>query len=594
VIVQDYLQEELEQINQKARREKRSWMLVKATGSTVWWGPLFTPDGTGCWSCLAQRLRRNRWSKALSRMAGTAIVRNGRSDLALGGLPEAGFKLAALSLFQWVTNPDYHDLEDRVYSLNGQSLVLSHHRFSRLEHCPVCGNTEKKVPGNPGLPAGELQAEVDGRSCSTEQTFERLRHHISPVTGICGSLEPLFESDSIPIYVYEAGRPFGLRGKPAWFPGSSSIFWATGRGASRLEARTGALCESIERHAGTFRGCEPTVVSTFRELGPAAVDPNSIMNFSARQYSERELSREIPNTWIPEPLDEGCAIEWTPVWSLTEGTVKYVPTALCYYGYEGAGTRFCKADSNGCAAGNTAEEAIAHGLLELVERDAAAIWWYNQISRAGVDLDSLDDPWISRVDGYHDGLGRELEVLEITSDLQIPTFVSISRARSGSLSDLILGFGSSLSPLSAIKRSILEMHQLLPLILAGGSTQRETGLTESMQANDSWLRPSDRRSLKSAADLGIPSRRIPATSGRRGGPDLEVCLDLARKQGLEVLVLDHTSREVDLAVVRVFVPTLRPWWARFGPGRLYDVPVKMKWRSGPCAEENLNKANLIF
>ena len=47
------------------------------------------------------------------------------------------------------------------------------------------------------------------------------------------------------------------------------------------------------------------------------------------------------------------------------------------------------ADSNGCAAGNTLEEAIVQGFLELVERDAYAIWWYNRLQRAEVDLEPV-------------------------------------------------------------------------------------------------------------------------------------------------------------------------------------------------------------
>jgi len=45
--------------------------------------------------------------------------------------------------------------------------------------------------------------------------------------------------------------------------------------------------------------------------------------------------------------------------------------------------------SNGCAAGNTREEAILQGFLELVERDAAAIWWYGEIRRPAIDLGGL-------------------------------------------------------------------------------------------------------------------------------------------------------------------------------------------------------------
>ena len=69
-----------------------------------------------------------------------------------------------------------------------------------------------------------------------------------------------------------------------------------------------------------------------------------------------------------------------------------MPTALCYYSYPlPEDQHFCQADSNGSAAGNCLEEAILQGFMELVERDAVALWWYNRVQRPGVDLDSFNE-----------------------------------------------------------------------------------------------------------------------------------------------------------------------------------------------------------
>jgi ribosomal protein S12 methylthiotransferase accessory factor len=40
-------------------------------------------------------------------------------------------------------------------------------------------------------------------------------------------------------------------------------------------------------------------------------------------------------------------------------------------------------------------------------------------------------------------------------------------------------------------------------------------------------------------------------------------------------------------VVRVIVPGLRHFYRRFGPGRLYDVPVKMGLLDRPLQESEL-------
>ena len=86
------------------------------------------------------------------------------------------------------------------------------------------------------------------------------------------------------------------------------------------------------------------------------------------------------------PFDRSADIEWSPVWSLRDQRFRYLPTSLLYFFYRGPGPYQVHADSNGCAAGNTLEEAIVQGFLELVERDAYAIWWYNRSQRAEVDL----------------------------------------------------------------------------------------------------------------------------------------------------------------------------------------------------------------
>jgi ribosomal protein S12 methylthiotransferase accessory factor YcaO-like protein len=46
-----------------------------------------------------------------------------------------------------------------------------------------------------------------------------------------------------------------------------------------------------------------------------------------------------------------------------------------------------------------------------------------------------------------------------------------------------------------------------------------------------------------------------------------------RRRGIDVLVLDQTRPDVGLPVVRVIMSSMRHYWARLAPGRLYDVPA---------------------
>ena len=63
---------------------------------------------------------------------------------------------------------------------------------------------------------------------------------------------------------------------------------------------------------------------------------------------------------------------------------------------------------------------------------------------------------------------------------------------------------------------------------------------------------------------------------------------------MELLVLNQTRADVKMPVVKVIVPGLRHFWARFAPGRLYDVPVKMGWLKRPLREDELNPIPVFF
>ena len=70
---------------------------------------------------------------------------------------------------------------------------------------------------------------------------------------------------------------------------------------------------------------------------------------------------------------------------------------------------------------------------------------------------------------------------------------------------------------------------------------------------------------------------------------VDACVEIARQAGLDFLVLDQTRPDVETSVVRVIAPGLRHFYRRFGPGRLYDVPVKLGLRDSPIKESELTQ-----
>jgi ribosomal protein S12 methylthiotransferase accessory factor len=379
-----------------------------------------------------------------------------------------------------------------------------------------------------------------------------------------------------------------------------SLLWcAGGKGKSDAQAKVSAIGEAIERYSGGFQGDEFRIRARLNDLD-RMIHPNACMLFSERQFQLRTAETTNPSrlNWIPEPFNENQEIEWSPVWSLTHHEPRYVPTAYCYYKFNQLhNILYTRADSNGCAAGNTLEEAILQGFMELIERDSVALWWYNRLQKPAVSLSSFDEPYFQQLSAFYQKHCRDLWVIDITSDLEIPTFAAISRRNDQAVENIIFGFGAHFDPQIAILRALTELNQSLPAVF---STKREQSrayrdhYSEALQwwetatiQNQPYLLPDETISIKLKSDY-------PSNWSDDLYIDVMTCAKLAESNGLEMLVLNQTRPDVGLPVVKVIVPGLRHFCPRFASGRLYDVPVQMGWLVTPLAEEQLNPLSIFL
>ena len=216
-----------------------------------------------------------------------------------------------------------------------------------------------------------------------------------------------------------------------------------GKGFDPAQARVSGLCEALERYSGIWQGEEEKVFSaTRREVGDEAIDPGVLFGFSIRQYVERDAwnaANDEPHAWVPAPLDNDLTIDWVPCRSLIGRHTKLFPAAYCYYGHPDLRHVFCSSDSNGCAAGGTLSEAVAHGLLELIERDAAAIWWYNKLVRPEIDIGSFALPFLDELRELYRKHGRAFWALDLTTDLGVPVVAAISARLDAPVEDISTG-----------------------------------------------------------------------------------------------------------------------------------------------------------
>jgi ribosomal protein S12 methylthiotransferase accessory factor len=597
VLADDYLQPELEAVNQRHLASGRPWLLIKPAGMVVWVGPLFRPGHTGCWQCLQQRLKANRQTEHYIRRFAGGAVRFQTARARLPGTLQAAFQLAAAELARAMVQDRPAEPAATLRTLDLLSLELREHTLVRRPQCPACGNPTvlnfrpPELHRRPKAHAGS----GEHRTARPEETFARYRHHLSPITGAVMTLDPLDADEPGGVHNYRAGHYFPVFSDDLAQVRGNALAASGGKGATEIQARVGALGEALERYSGICWGDEPSVQGSYQELQPEAVHPREFLLFSERQYRTRqEWNAGLTDNqqYVPEPLPEDVPITWTPAWSLTARRRRLLPKAHCYYGHWDGGHFYCRCDSNGCAAGNTLEEAIVQGFLELAERDAVALWWYNRLRRPAVAVDTFGlEGWETTRAYYRATLGRELHVLDVTTDLRVPTFVAVSRRPDRAVEDVIVGFGAHLDPRAALVRALAEASQYLPALRhtnPDGSTrylpiQAET-LTwwkTATYANQPYLVP----------DPDAPPRRLEDFAPLAADDlwrDVETCVRLAADRGLEVLMVDQTRPDIGLPVVRVVVPGLRHFWRRLGPGRLYDVPVRLGWLKEPLTEDQMN------
>jgi len=592
VLCDDYLDPALREIDAEHRRIGRPWLPVSCAGTQQWIGPFFGLPGQACWSCLADRLWRGRQVEAHIQQSLARTGPASRPACSTSSTLQTGLHLAALEAAKWLAG--YRSSTQRsLWTFDSLTLASGSHPVPRRPQCPDCGDRTLVAArvGAPVVLSSRIKQDTSGgghRVLTPTQLLARYGHLLDPVTGLVKEIQqdprgPEF-LNSFHAGLNPAAAPGGLNAVRACLRTSSG-----GKGTTALQARAGALAEALERHSGYLQGDEPVIRGSYRELAERAVHPDTV-----QLHDPRQLTSVQPPC---DAFDEEARIDWTPVWSLTEGQQKLLPTALLYYNApQTRGEVFCVASSNGSAAGGSPEDAVLQGFLELVERDATALWWYNRTRAAAVDLVAFADDWNSEMRRVHRSLNREVWALDLTSDFGIPVFAALSRRTDKSAEDIMLGFGAHFDPRIALRRALTELNQLLPNVVEARVDGTGYGITDP-DALD-WM-----RSATLAEQIHLqPDPARPATTPQthpyvpRGDlrADIAAAEILVRERGMELLVLDQTRPDVGMPVFKVIVPGLRPHWPRFAPGRLFDVPVQLGLLPEPRRYQDLNPIPLFL
>jgi ribosomal protein S12 methylthiotransferase accessory factor len=382
----------------------------------------------------------------------------------------------------------------------------------------------------------------------------------------------------------------------------------SGRKTTYRSSLTVGLLEAFERYAGLrMRSKRCTVFDTYHNLKDRAIDPRDCGLYEKSVYEKNPRLT---------PFSEDVALRWVWGYSLTENRPVLAPLQFVYYGdRDSREPRIIDDNSNGCAIGTSLEEAVFHGLLELIERDSFMIHWNMRLTPGHIILNTVRDQELKcTIDRFH-RLNLEVFLLDSRLDLRVPSIIAVVVRRDDGLGALALATGSGFNPETAMKAALAEI------------ASRQTGFEARTHSMDEKLRSalSDFTAIRTMSDhgnfYGLPEAAQHAqflveseikvsvedayTDWQSAKPktfdltdDIQHCIIAVTSAGMnQIVVVDQSTPEqlrIGLRTVRVLVPGMMPLDFGYGRSRAislsrqYAVPVKLGLKNGPLGPDQMN------
>ncbi len=364
------------------------------------------------------------------------------------------------------------------------------------------------------------------RICSPAETWQRVEA-LLPRFGIT-RLSRLTGLDKVGIPVWNAVSP-----------NAKSIVINQGKGVSDMDARVSAAMEALERAVASSPAVL-TIEASPRDLAATGERVATLPQLIASGQPDINVDDVI--VWVKGKDLMTREAVWVPLHAVTlDRTLE--------------NCRFWQS-SDGLASGNNETEAILHGLLERVERDADVLWRLRSTSArlaTCVDPKHFGGPVIDDLVEKYARAGLILRVFDLTSDIAVPCYSAVAAEadildrRQPRFHDVTIGYGAHSVPEKAVIRALTEVAQSRLTYISGA---RDDVFAETYQRP---LSP-DTQKLFEARPVSPPSHALP---GKAGGPEclLERLLGRLKEAGvMTAIVVPLQAPGFPISVIKIIVP----------------------------------------
>jgi ribosomal protein S12 methylthiotransferase accessory factor len=324
----------------------------------------------------------------------------------------------------------------------------------------------------------------------------------------------------------------------------SPVVGVSGVGLSLQEAFQGCIGEGIEYLSQLQTGCDVLETSD-------AGDPAAALG---------PLGQDFLAAFAAHRLRPDARLSWHRATRLTDRREVLLPADLCLR--RPPGQQEVKPPfplSTGSAAGKSWDAAALHGVLELIERDAASLWW--QGGNRGRSIPPQHEAYIMAeallVRLRQNASARRSWLLDITTDIGVPCVAAVSCLADG----LGLAFGLAARPTlkAAARSAVLEMCQIELAHAVVEAKCRERG-EAALNERDRIHR---RRATMINADRCLllqpvgESAEHPNFDTADSSVVLQLIVDRLGQFGIETYGLDLTRPSLAVPVARVMAPGIQ-------------------------------------
>jgi ribosomal protein S12 methylthiotransferase accessory factor len=494
---------------------------------------------------------------------------------------------------QKVLQGDHSNLKEGILLINLKTQKSSRHSFLPDPLCPVCGQLPDDSPNAARISLKQSpKISMDNYRCRSMDDLKKVlaKDYLDHKTGFMNSkmkdLVPPFADVvvNLPLLVGDEG--------------------VAGRTHSYALSESTAILEGLERYCGLAAHGKRTVVhDSFRKLEGNALNPIKVGIHAQDQYAQPGFPFH--------PFNPDRSINWVWGYSFLEERPILVPELLAYYSL-GCGDGFVYETSNGCALGGSLEEAIFHGIMEVVERDSFLLTWYAQLSIPRLDPYSANDQeLLLMIERVRAVAGYDLYFYNSTMENGIPSIMAIAKNRKQKGLNLICAAGAHLDPLRAVKSAI---HELAAMMMTLDEKFEENQEELQRMLQDSSLvkkmddhgllygMPQAEDRLQFLLDENRPLRTFDEEFKWKSKhtdltEDLQEILTVFRNLNLDVIVVDQTTSETlrnGLHCVKVLIPGMLPMTFGHhltrvtGLERVLRVPMELGFTSQPLKFGELN------